>query len=133
MRAIFGILTGLIAAVLIIFMAQMIREGLYPQPSRIGSIDEIKLWMSTLPTNAFLIVAVSHALAAFAGGLIPSLVAGKARTSSGVVALSIIFIMVMLYLFSYSFPVWFVVTDTALTAIFGFLGVIMGSRSHLGG
>jgi len=114
-------------------MAQMIHEGLYPQPADLDINDSINLsaWMNSLPNKAFIIIAISHGLAAFAAGLISSLVAGNSRMVFGMISLSIIFISVMIYLFSYYFPAWFVITDTIMTAIIGFSGVIIGSARYV--
>ena len=133
MRQIFGILTALITALLIIFMAQMIREGLYPQPSGLDFADKdaVTSWMNSLPKKAFIIIAISHGLAAFAAGLISSLTSGFGRMTFGMISASIIFIPVMIYLFTYHFPVWFVITDTCVTAVLGFIGAMIGSTRYV--
>ncbi|MBK9735783.1 MAG: hypothetical protein IPO92_12765 [Saprospiraceae bacterium] len=133
MKQVFGILTALIAALLIIFMAQMIREGLYPQPEGLDYSDRIAAikWMASLPTKAFIIIAISHGLASFAAGLISSLTVDVNRMAIGMVTASVIFIPVMVYLFTYSFPVWFVITDTIVTVLLGFIGVITGSARYV--
>lgn len=114
-------------------MAQMIREGLYPQPLEqyYGSSAGLTNWTIILPDKAFIIIAISHGLAAFAAGLISSLVSGTSRMTFGMISLSIIFIAVMIYLFSYYFPAWFVITDTVVTAILGFTGVLIGSARYV--
>lgn len=132
MKQVFGIITALVTAVLIIIMAQMIREGLYPVPLSLNFTDKdvVIAWMSQLPNNAFIIICISHGLAAFASGLISSLVAGQSRMTTGMITISVIFIAVMSYLFTYYFPVWFVITDTIVTAVLGFLGVLAGSGRY---
>ena len=133
MRQVYGIFTGLVTAILIVFMAQMIREGMYPQPviPDDADADFLKRWMSQLPTKAFVVIAISHGLASFAAGLISSLTAGIYRMTFGMIAMMIVFIGVMIYLFSYNFPGWFVITDTIVTAIIGFSGVVIGSARYI--
>ena len=133
MKPIFGIFAGLSTAALIIVMAQMISEGLYPQPGNLDLTNPNSLtdWMNTLPTKVYIIIAISHGLAAFAAGLISSLVAGVSRFAFGLITFCGIFIPVMIYLFTYYFPVWFVLTDTTVTAILGFVGVITGSARYV--
>jgi hypothetical protein len=133
LKPIFGIFTGLSTAALIIVMAQMISEGLFPQPSDIDLSNPNALtdWMNSLPTKVYIIIAVSHGFAAFAAGLLSSLVAGNYRFTFGLITFSGIFIPVMIYLFTYYFPVWFVITDTLVTAILGFVGVITGSARYV--
>ena len=107
---------------MIIVMAQMINEGLYPQPMDldINNHEALSIWMNTLPTKIYIIIAISHGLSAFAAGLISSLVSGFGRLTFGLIAFCGIFIPVMIYLFTYHFPVWFVITDTVITAILEF-------------
>lgn len=129
MRYVFGIFTGLVTAALILVMAQMIREGMYPKPYDFSSdqIGKMNAWIATWQRNAFIVVTIGHGLAAFAAGLISSLTVGQSRMSAGIISICIVFIPVMVYLFTYSFPVWFVVTDTVVTAILGFVSVTIGS------
>lgn len=114
-------------------MAQMINEGLYPQPPGmdIHSHEALSNWMNTLPNKVYIIIALSHGLGAFASGLISSLVSGSNRLTFGIIGFCAIFIPVMIYLFTYHFPVWFVVTDTVITAILGFIGAITGSARYV--
>lgn len=133
MKPIFGIFAGLSTAALIIVMAQMISEGLYPQPADMdfNNPNALTDWMNSLPTKVYIIIAISHGLAAFAAGLISGLVADASRLTFGLIAFCGIFIPVMIYLFTYYFPVWFVITDTSVTAILGFIGVITGSARYV--
>lgn len=114
-------------------MAQMINEGLYPQPMDLDTDNHeaLSAWMNTLPTKIYIIIAISHGLSAFAAGLISSLVSGFGRLTFGLIAFCGIFIPVMIYLFTYHFPVWFVITDTVITAILGFVGAITGSARYV--
>jgi len=111
-------------------MAQMIKEGLYPTPADLdySSKSAVDQWFATLPDKAFWIIAVSHCLAAFAAGLISALVSEGHRIIYGITSFFVIFISVVVYLFTYSLPTWFVVTDTISTALLGFSGVVLGSK-----
>jgi hypothetical protein len=133
LKPVFGLFAGLSTAALIIVMAQMINEGLYPQPMDLDTDNHeaLSAWMNTLPTKIYIIIAISHGLSAFAAGLISSLVSGFGRLTFGLIAFCGIFIPVMIYLFTYHFPVWFVITDTVITAILGFVGAITGSARYV--
>ncbi len=131
MRQIFGIFTAFVAAFLILLMTQLIWESMFPFPVALDIDDVISLtdWMSNLPTKAYIIIGVSHVLAIFFAGFISALVAGRSRMTVGIITVFIAFVGVIIYLFTYNFPTWFVATDTALTAIIGFGGVVLGSQS----
>ncbi|MFZ1705513.1 MAG: hypothetical protein WAT79_14285 [Saprospiraceae bacterium] len=132
MRQILSIIAGLSTAFLIIVMAQMIKEGLYPTPPDLNFEDTSKVdeWFSSLPSKAFLIIAISHALGSFSAGLISSLVSGLNRYIFGLISVCVIFVTVIIFLFTYNFPTWFVITDTVATAILGFFGVILGGSRY---
>ncbi|MEZ4911379.1 MAG: hypothetical protein R2774_11005 [Saprospiraceae bacterium] len=134
MRIIFGIFTSLVTAGLILLTAQMLREGLFPKPFFIpeSQVPLMNEWIATWKTNVYFLIGVSHGLAAFSAGLISSLVTVQSRMTAGVVAVCIVFIPVMVYLFTYTFPVLFVVADTVATAILGFLGISIGSTRYSG-
>jgi hypothetical protein len=129
LRQLFALIAGLIVAVLIIIMLQMIKEGLYPTPGDLdfNNKDLVLQWMETLPATAFIISAIAHGLAAFSAGFIAGLTAGSSRMTVGIMAATVIFIFVLIYLFTYYFPTWFVVTDTVVTSVLGFAGVVSGS------
>ncbi len=133
MKQAFGIFTSLVTAGLIIIMAQMIREGLFPAPQGIDFSDKqaVSAWMTSLPSEFYITIAISHGLGSFAAGLISSLVSGTSRMTVGMVSFCIVFTLVISYLFKYYFPVWFVLTDTVVTFLLGFLGVIIGSARHV--
>jgi hypothetical protein len=100
LKPVFGLFAGLSTAALIIVMAQMINEGLYPQPMDLdtNNHEALSAWMNTLPTKIYIIIAISHGLSAFAAGLISSLVSGFGRLTFGLIAFCGIFIPVMIYL-----------------------------------
>lgn len=133
MKQVFGIFTALVAAGLIVVMAQMIREGLYPWPLTMDftNNEEVSAWMSNLPNNAFIIIAISHVVAAFSAGLLSSLVAGKHRVITGITTIAILMVIIVVYLFSYHFPLWFKVTDVITTLVLGGVGITIGSARNV--
>ncbi|MBK9258011.1 MAG: hypothetical protein IPM42_21375 [Saprospiraceae bacterium] len=61
-------------------------------------------------------------------GFISSLTSGSNRMVNGIISACVIFVMVLIYLFTYYFPTWFVLTDTIATSLLGFAGVVTGSQ-----
>lgn len=132
-KQIFGIFTALAAAGLIVVMAQMIREGLYPWPPSMDLSNKkmVAEWMSKLPKNAFYIIAISHSIASFSAGLISSLVAGSHRIKTGIMAICILLVIIVMYLFNYHFPLWFKVTDIISVCVLGSAGITIGSARYV--
>ncbi|HRO07328.1 MAG TPA: hypothetical protein PK611_00985 [Saprospiraceae bacterium] len=133
MKQIFGIFTALAAAGLIVVMAQMIREGLFPWPASMNfnNKKEVAAWMSNLPNRIFIIIAISHGVAAFSAGLISSLVAGSHRVKTGLVAVCILIYIIIMYLFENHFPLWFKVTDITTIIVMGGIGITTGSARYV--
>jgi len=133
LKQIFGVFTALATAGLIVLMAQMIREGIFPPPPGLNFSDPkaVAAWMVELPASAFVIIAISHAIAAFSAGLISSLVSTKRRILTGFIAVLLLFGIVIFYLFNHQFPAWFVITDTIVTAVLGAIGVFTGSARYV--
>ncbi len=131
MRQLFGIFTAFVAGFLILLMTQLIWDSIFPYPVTldIDNDEAVASWMSNLPDKAYVIIGVSHIVAIFFVGFISALVAGKVRMIIGIISWLAAFVGVIVYLFTYNFPTWFVATDTALTAIIGFGGVVLGSQS----
>ncbi|MBK8621746.1 MAG: hypothetical protein IPN79_08275 [Saprospiraceae bacterium] len=132
MRQLLSIIAGLSTAFLIIVMANMIREGLYPTPDDLDFSDKNKVeaWFATLPPKSFIITAIGYALAAFSSGFISSLVSGINRFIFGLISVSVVFVTGVIFLFTYNYPTWFVISDIVAMAILGFIGVILGGSRY---
>jgi hypothetical protein len=113
-------------------MANMIREGLYPTPVDLDFSDKNKVeaWFETLPPKSFIITAIGYALAAFSSGFISSLVSGINRFIFGLISVSVVFVTGVIFLFTYNYPTWFVISDIVAMAILGFIGVILGGSRY---
>ncbi len=133
MKQFFGIFTALAAAGLIVLMAQMIREGLYPYPPTLdlSNKKDVAEWMTQLPQSAYYIIAITHSVAAFAAGLISSLVAGSHRVKTGILAICILLVIILMYLLNYHFPLWFKVTDIISVCVLGSAGITIGSARYV--
>ncbi len=132
MRQFFGILTALITAILIIFMAQFIREGIFPYPTGLNydSKSEVISWTRSLPIKAFIIIAFSHTLASFAAAFITSLTVGRKRMTLGVFSIAIVLVLVTLQSYRLHLSFGFIAIDALLMIMFGFIGSLLGSNRY---
>lgn len=133
MKQIFGIFTALTAAGLIVVMAQMIREGLYPWPPTMDLTNkkEVSEWFAQLPNSLFYIIAISHSIASFSAGLISSLVVGTHRIKTGIISICILLVIIVMYLFNYFFPFWFKIMDIICVCVLGSIGITIGSARYV--
>jgi hypothetical protein len=132
MRQLFGILTALTTSILIIFMAQFIRDGIFPYPTGMNyeSKPELIKWTQSLPLKAFMIIAFSHSLATFAAGFITSLTVGRKRMTLGVLSFTIVLALVTLQSYRFHLSVGFIAIDVLLMITLGFVGALLGSNRY---
>lgn len=100
----------------------------WPFPADLDWLDNTHRneYIATLPDSAFWIVIASHVFGAFFAGLIASLVTRKDRFTSGIIAVTILFVMVLIYNFTHEYPGWFLMLDVLLTAVAGFAAASFG-------
>jgi hypothetical protein len=132
MRQLFGIITALTTAVLIIFMAQFIREGIFPFPTGFNTNkkEDVIRWLATLPTKGYIIMSFSHGLASFAAGYITSLTVGRKRMTLGVLSVILILCTVLAYAFIYKLPITYIAVDALIMIVLGVFGALMGSNRY---
>jgi hypothetical protein len=128
-RFLIATITGLIAGSLLIFIGNMVFMSLYPTDA-ISSTTE-GLDFNYISNAGYCTRLVAHGLGAFIAGLVAALVAIKTKYSSGVTSFLVIFIGIIYFVFANAYPTWFVVSDITVTAILGFLGVIVGASRRL--
>ena len=129
-RALIGISAGLIAGLSSIFLGLMILMGLFPVPESVeeGSFEAMNAFISQLPDSAYIIKASTHIIASFASGLVAAIVSKPFKFQAGIIAALLIFMLVVFRDFRYLYPSAYVVSDLALCAIAGFIGVLVGGN-----
>ncbi len=77
LRKILGTIAGLIAAVAVISVVQMISGMMYPMPEGVTMDDEaaFNAYVKGLPITAFLMVLLSYIAGSFIGGFIATMIA----------------------------------------------------------
>ena len=132
MRQLFGIITALTTALLIIFMAQFVREGIYPYPTGINPEEKaaVAAWTKALPLKGQIIMSFSHALAAFAAGFITSLTVGRRRMTLGLVSICIVIFPLLSYAYLNHFSIGFIAIDVCIMITLGFIGALTGSNRY---
>jgi hypothetical protein len=69
-RRILAVLAGMVAAVVVITLVEVVSGRMYPPPAGVNLQDPeaMRAFAATLPVGAFLMVLLSYALGAFVGG-----------------------------------------------------------------
>lgn len=67
-----AIIAGVIAAYVVIIVAEIMTARIYPMPAGVGAsdMDAMKAWIQQLPAGAFVLVLGGWTLGSFAGGFV---------------------------------------------------------------
>lgn len=129
LRFVIATITGLIAGSLLIFLGNVLYLSLNP-------IDAVDTYGNLIEIDynseiSYWTRIVAHAFGAFIAGLVAALVAIKTKYSSGITAFLVLFIGIIYFLFDNVYPTWFVVADISITAILGFVGILIGASRNV--
>lgn len=132
MWSVVSILSGLIAGMAVVFLGLMVGMGLHPLPESVttSNTDAMNAFLATLPNSAFWIKGATHTIACFVGGLVGGLVANKGKVQVASTTVLLLFTLVIFRDFRFNYPSIYVVVDLCSSMVFGFVGVLLGSRGR---
>ena len=111
-RKVSSIMFGLIIAVTLVIVVQMIGHALYPPPAGTDFNDpeSVRAMMDSVSPMSLVIVIVSYVLGTFGGGLLAALVARETPALYAAVIAAFVMLGTILNLFSIPHPLWFSVS-----------------------
>ncbi len=123
-----SILAGLAIGTMIILVIRVIAVAYYQFPDTLTWSDpeDMNTFVSSLPDGAFILLIASHVVGTFLATLIASLISTKDRFTNGVICGSLMFVLVLVFNFTFDFPVLYLMIDTLLTAVAAFAGASFG-------
>lgn len=130
-RKALGILGGVAAGVAIITLAEGIEGLLHPRPAGVdpGNVDSYRVYVARLPSSAFVVLLVAHALASLAAGLVATLIARRAAMWPAVVAGVLLFLGGAINVIALPHPTWFIGLDLGCYVPLAWLGArLVASR-----
>ena len=133
LRRVISILSGLFLGILIFMIIAVLCRSAFPFPENYEWLNEedMENYIDGLPDRAFILIVTSHVLGAFLGALIASLISLKHRFTNGIITAAILFTMIIIVNFTFDFPRFYIMLDTLLVAIFGFIGALIGQRRNV--
>ncbi len=77
MRTVLGVIAGMVAAIVVIMLVQMVSSAMYPMPEGLTMEDKegFANYIRSLPALAFIIVIIGYLLGSLAGGFVSTKVA----------------------------------------------------------
>ena len=129
LRKLLSVIIGVILGSVFVFLIQKLNTSLYPFPEDINPLDKEAIMdhIRSLPSLAFLISILSHAVGSFVAAFAAARISPDTKPLVGIVALVIMFFATVTGAFIVPQPAWVTVTDILGVGLFGYLGVRLGS------
>ena len=123
-----SIISGVSIGLMIILIIRVVALAYYGFPEDLTWSDpeDMATYLKSLPDGAFILLISSHIVGAFLTSLIASLISIKTRFADGIIAGTIIFVFIVVFNFTFDFPVLYLMIDTLLSAVAAFAGASFG-------
>lgn len=127
-RRIMSILSGVSIGLMIILIIRVVALSYYEFPEELtwSNPEDMNTYVESLPDGAFILLISSHIVGAFLTSLLASLISVKTRFADGIIAGAIIFVFIIVFNFTFEFPVLYLMIDTLLSAVAAFAGASFG-------
>jgi hypothetical protein len=131
-RRILSVVSGSVAALLIIAGIEQLTPFFFDLPSHIAWNDKTALtaMVASMPLNAFLMILGGYILAAFTGGLIAGLIATENKTAAAIRVGFVLILGAIMHFVSIPHPRWFIIGSIAVYIPMAYLGGILASGMH---
>ena len=127
-KRILSVLAGVGTGLAIVVITDEIAGKLYPHPSNIDfkNMEAVKAMVSSMPMGAFLTMLGGYIVAAFAGGLVATLVSGRENPRSAILTGGVLMVGgVMNVLAVPGHPIWFIASGVVCNILFSYLGFLI--------
>ena len=118
-RKVTSIMFGLIIAITLVIVVQMIGNSMFPVPPGTDFDDpaSVRAMMESISPMALVMVIVSYVLGTFGGGLLASLIARETPMLFAAVIGAFVMLGAVLNLYAISHPLWFSVSAIVSIAV----------------
>ncbi len=130
MRTAIGLIVGIVAGFVTVYLLEMLGHSIYPPPRGIDmtDMDALRDVMATMPAGALVIVLLAWILATLIGGTLAGWIARTrqkllAGVVGGLILAGAVANMVLL-----PHPVWFVVAAIVLVPLATWIAGLLGTR-----
>ena len=116
MRSAFAGIAGVVAAIVIVFVAEAVGHMIFPPPEGVdlNDPDQLRAIMSEIPLGAKIAVLVAWGLGTFGGGLVGVLLSGRKAWPATVVAL-VMLAAAGFTLYAIPHPLWMIGATLVIT------------------
>jgi len=131
LRSIAGAFAGIVVAVILVSLVELLGHQVYPPPADIRTYDAEKMaaYVEALPLGAFLFVLAAWVIGAFGGSGVALMLAPSRRGTLAWVVTGFILVSAVMNLLFIPHPVWFGVATAFLLPAVGFAASRCFARS----
>jgi len=129
LKLVLGILAGVVAGFVTVFLIEAISGKLYPMPAGLDptNAEGMKAWIAGLPAGAFALVLTAMTLGALDAAAVAAVIAGR-RRMAGWIAGGFIVAATIFNVIAIPHPVWFAVASVVLAMTGAWLGARLGGE-----
>lgn len=129
LKLVLGILAGVVAGFVTVFLIEAISGKLYPMPVGLDptNAEGMKAWIAGLPAGAFALVLTAMTLGALDAAAVAAVIAGR-RRMAGWIAGGFIVAATIFNVIAIPHPVWFAVASVVLAMTGAWFGARLGGE-----
>lgn len=129
LKLVLGILAGVVAGFVTVFLIEAISGKLYPMPAGLDptNAEGMKAWIAGLPAGAFALVLTAMTLGALDAAAVAAVIAGR-RRMAGWIAGGFIVAATIFNVIAIPHPVWFAVASVVLAMTGTWFGARLGGE-----
>jgi len=132
LKSLLAILVGMVTAMLLILVIQLISSKMYPLPEGLSpeNAQAMSEWVMSLPISAFILLLASYFVATFDGVMLACWLAPNQPRAHGLVVFALLAASAALNLVTITHPSWFIGATLVIYLLAFGLGDWMGQRLH---
>ena len=132
LKSLIAILVGLVTAMVLIVVIQMISSTMHPMPEGLSpeNAQAMSEWVMSLPASAFILVLASYFIATFDGVLLACWLAPNQPRAHGLVVFALLAAGAAINLMTITHPGWFVGATIVVYLMAFAMGDWLGRRLH---
>ena len=119
MKKLWGVIAGLVAAIIVVVVLELISHLIYPPPAVNDPSDYVEMaeLLKKAPFGSLLIVILGHFIGIFVGTVITLKIVKE--KSSAFIVIGVFMLLTVMNFYLIKHPLWFVISDVAAVVLGG--------------
>ncbi len=131
-RSVLAVAAGILVGIGLIFLGHFLSSFVFPLPEGLDWKDEAALdaHMATMPTGAFVLVLLSHAMGPFGGGFVAALIARRGKVICALIV-GVFFLAGGVMELAHPHPLWYGVAEALIYLPAAYAGALLAPRPRV--